>query len=148
MKGEHEITIEFMRQRAEWFVAICKSIEKVFGKQWGRWGHNPYHSDFTDPWIKFEHKGAKLTIGARKRVTSIGVKFDQPVQADALKALAERDHVTFISDDRWNGPASASEFQIHAWGPEKRDEYLEAIRVLIEPDTRDGLSSVSQEGEA
>jgi len=93
---------------------------------------NQYYNDRknNEPWYTFVEKGAKITYGPRKRVISIKVERESPFMISAIAKLAERDDTSFWADEDWHNfdKTQASAIEIHAWGKEKFDEYLQTIR--------------------
>jgi len=91
---------------------------------------NGYYSDKfkNEPWYEFEINGFKLTVGPRKRVISITLQRDEEFEVLALKALGERDGVTYTANDGWKSDLKvATSANLHAWGKEKAIEYIKAM---------------------
>ena len=64
---------------------------------------NRYYDDKTkaEPWWQFKIGDKTIIVGPRKRVINIQVESDEPFDPAPLKALGERDNVTFSSHPPW-----------------------------------------------
>jgi len=64
---------------------------------------NRYHNDCTcsEPWWQFEIGNKTFVVGPRKRVINIQVESKEPFDPAPLKALSDRDGVTFDSRPLW-----------------------------------------------
>lgn len=81
---------------------------------------NQYDSSATrlEPWYQWKYRHILVTAGPRRRVFELSFAGVGPNVVDALRALADRDDVTFVAED--------STITIHAWDGEKVQEYLKA----------------------
>ena len=92
------------------------------------------YSYMPEPWIVFGFGSATVTAGRRKRVWSIEVKFEKPVNVQSIKALADRDETTYTADGKWRSDATiASCVVIHAWTEIALAEYMRAVLAVALP---------------
>jgi len=98
---------------------------------------NKYYKDINnkEPWYEFNYHDATIRFGPRKRVYSIQVGHPTKFNVVEISKLAEKDGTSFWIDDSWHqfNADQASSMEIHAWGKEKFDIYLDMIMNGIKP---------------
>lgn len=87
---------------------------------------NEYCGAENEPWYAFTVGTVVFKVGPRKRVTSIQVESDAPLDVRAISAVAQADGVTYYLDGMWTPweATAGCKAEVHAWSREKVVEYL------------------------
>lgn len=81
-----------------------------------------------EPWYLFILGETQFVVGPQKRVVSIEAKNETGMDTAAIRALAERDDVTYEEDGGWRSEKQlVCSILIHAWTREKTLEYLTVL---------------------